>query len=219
MLLVGLLAACQPSPARQQKSSATSPEPEAEALAQYGIDAARGVPEGLSVGEMAPDFSAFDDRGNVVHLAELRQQGPVVLLFYRGHWCPVCNRYLSAFQDSLRYLTDQGAQVVAVTPETADLAEEMVAKHGLQFTVVSDSSYAIMEAYGVAFDVTDDYAGRVSRSGKNPGIAQFNADTDGAARLPIPATYVIGTDGRIRWAHVNPDYRKRASVRDIAEAL
>lgn len=91
---------------------------------KYGIDVNFGVPSGLKPGDFAPDFSARDTNGNKVTLKEELKNGPVVIIFYRGEWCPVCNRYLSNFQDSLSYIIAAGAKVLAITPEMPGSAKK-----------------------------------------------------------------------------------------------
>ncbi|MDQ2794169.1 MAG: AhpC/TSA family protein [Bacteroidota bacterium] len=169
----------------------------------------------LAVGDRAPAFKGTDAAGRPVELARLLKKGPVVLYFYRGQWCPYCSKELSQLQDSLAVLTRQGAQVVVVTPETAENIGKTVAKTKATFPIVHDQDFAIMKAYHTAFTV--DPATVAKYKGFGVDLQQAN----GAATevLPVPATYIIGRDGRIRFAYFNPDYRQRVSVRQVARAL
>ena len=169
----------------------------------------------LAVGETAPAFHGQDAAGRSVELRQLLKKGPVVLYVYRGQWCPYCNKELSQLQDSLRMLTGKGAQVVVVTPETQENIDKTVAKTKAAFPIVHDQNLAIMKAYKTAFTVDD----ATARKYQGYGIDLKQANGLDQAILPVPATYVIGRDGKIKFAFFDPDYRHRASVRQVARAL
>ena len=169
----------------------------------------------MTVGETAPAFKAQDGAGRTVELRQLLKKGPVVLYFYRGQWCPFCNKELSQLQDSLQVLTSKGAQVVVVTPETPENIDKTVAKTKATFPIVHDQNLTIMKAYKTAFTVDDATAQKY----QGFGVDLKKANGLDQAVLPVPATYVIGRDGKIKFAFFNPDYRHRASVRQVAAAL
>lgn len=169
----------------------------------------------LAVGDVAPAFKANDAAGRPVELKQLLKKGPVVLYFYRGQWCPYCSKELSQLQDSLQVLTGKGAQVVVVTPETPVNIGRTVAKTKASFPIVHDQNLIIMKAYKTAFTVDS----ATTRKYQGYGIDLKQANGLDQAILPVPATYVIGRDGRITFAFFNPDYRQRASVRQVARAL
>jgi len=169
----------------------------------------------LAVGTVAPAFKAPDATGQEVELKKLLKKGPVVLYFYRGQWCPYCNKQLSQLQDSLQLLTAKGAQVVVVSPETQDNISKTVSKTKAAFPILHDQRFAIMKAYHTAFTVDD--ATVLKYQGYGIDLAQANGAT--ANVLPMPATYVIGQNGKIKYVYFNPDYKQRASVRAVAAAL
>ena len=169
----------------------------------------------LAVGTEAPAFKAKDVAGHPVELRQLLKKGPVVLYFYRGQWCPYCNKQLSQLQDSLQLLTAKGAQVVVITPETPANVDKTIAKTKATFPIVTDQNFAIMKAYKTAFTVDEATAQKYQGFGVDLKAAN-GADTN---VLPVPATYVIGRDGKIQYAYFNPDYRHRVSVREVAMAL
>ncbi|AWM33042.1 peroxiredoxin-like family protein [Hymenobacter nivis] len=169
----------------------------------------------LVVGSVAPAFKGLDAAGRPVALQQLLKKGPVVLYFYRGQWCPFCNKQLSQLQDSLQLLTAKGAQVVVVTPETQENIGKTVAKTKAAFPIVHDQDFAIMTAYHTAFTV--DPATVLKYKAFGVDLQKANASPDDV--LPVPATYVIGRDGRIKFTYFNPDYRQRVSVRRVAAAL
>ncbi len=199
-----------------QQEVGESPSYTAEELNNLGMLVDNGAPEGLAVGDKAPDFEAKDMLGNPIVLSKILAHKPVVLLFYRGYWCPICTRYLKAFQDSIELIQETGAIVLAVTPETADYANETLTETGTSVTLIPDSSNVIMDAYKVSFPVTEAYQNKIKEK-----LEADIAETNGAdaAYLPVPATYIINENGEISWRHFDPNYRKRASVKDILARL
>lgn len=169
----------------------------------------------LKVGEAAPAFKAKDANGKEVELKQLLKKGPVVLYFYRGQWCPFCNKQLSQLQDSLQLLTARGAQVVVVSPETQENIEKTVGKTKASFPIVHDQDFSIMRAYKTAFTVDP------ATAAKYKGFGLDLQAANGASQdvLPVPATYIVGQNGKIKYAYFNPDYRKRVSVKQVLQAL
>ena len=185
---------------------------------QAGVSQTPAAPltaSALAVGDIAPAFKGQDAAGRSVELAQLLKKGPVVLYFYRGQWCPYCNKELSQLQDSLQTLTSKGAQLVVITPETQTNIDKTVAKTKLSIPIVHDQDFAIMKAYKTAFTVDD----ATVQKYQDHGIDLKGSSGTDVAVLPVPATYVIGRDGRIKYAYFNPDYRHRASVKQVAQAL
>jgi peroxiredoxin len=184
---------------------------------EFGIETTgTNIPHGLKIGDKAPDFTGYDQTGKQVELKKLLSQGPIILFFYRGKWCPVCSRYLNNYQDSLKVLTDQGFNVVAITPESIENVEQTVKLHNLTFTVIYDCQEKIMKDYDVMFSVTRDYQDKVLK-GLSIDIAKNNGRD--AARLPIPATYIINRDGIIVAVQFDPDYKNRATVKWMLKNL
>lgn len=172
-------------------------------------------PEGLKVGDAAPEFSGTDQNGKKISLKDALKNGDVVVLFYRGQWCPYCNKQLSHFSDSLQLLTAKGATLLAITPETAENVKRTVAKTKTSFPVIEDEGLAIMKSYKVSFAVDE----KTVTKYKGYGIDFDKANGSNGANLPVPATYIIGKDGKIKYVFFNTDYKKRASVQDILNNL
>jgi peroxiredoxin len=172
--------------------------------------------KGLERGANAPMFHAKDMEGNDFSLQGSLEKGPVVIIFYRGHWCPVCNRHLKTLQDSLNVIQQYGATLVAVSPEQVRLLGKTAEKTGAEFTLLFDENYHIAQAFDVQF--RPDSMQRVMYN-TTLGANLKEAHSDDSQQLPIPATFLIGKDGKIAWRHFDPDYRKRSSVKDIVEAL
>lgn len=172
-------------------------------------------PRGLKVGDPAPAFMGKDNQGNDFDLQAALKKGPVVLVFYRGQWCPYCNKQLSRLNDSLQFLKNKGASVVAVSPEIQENVAKTVAKTKVSFPVLSDNGLTIMRSYQVNFAVDEDTQAKYRKY----GIEFDKANGSNGANLPVPATYIIGQDGKIRYAFFNPDYSKRSSVKDLLDNL
>lgn len=169
-------------------------------------------PKGLEIGTIAPSFSGKDKNGNIVDSNAELKKGPVVLIFYRGQWCPVCNRYLSNLQDSLQPIIDKGAQVIAVSPEKPEYLGKTLVKTGAEFTLLYDEDYKISKSYDVLFRPENS---TLTIYNTLLGANLKNAQSDDSQQLPIPATFIIAQDGKIVWRQFNPDYKKRASVAEI----
>lgn len=176
---------------------------------------AQEAPEGLFINSKAPDFKATDQNGNTVRLKDLLKKGKVVLVFYRGQWCPYCNRYLKKLQDSLQLVKDQGATVVAVSPELPENVKKTVEKTGAAFPVLYDEGLKIMKAYEVEYEVPVNTQTRY----RNTGLKLDEVNGKNGAYLPIPATYVINKEGTVTYRYFEADYKKRPSVKDILDHL
>ncbi len=172
-------------------------------------------PQGLQVGDKAPDFTGKDQNGKILKLSKALKKGDVVMLFYRGQWCPYCNKQLSHFSDSLAMLTVKGAIVLAITPETGENVKKTIEKTKASFPVIEDDGMAIMKLYKVNFAVDE----KTIVKYKGYGIDFDKVNGTNAANLPVPATYIIGKNRKIKFVFFNTDYRKRASVQDILNNL
>lgn len=171
---------------------------------------------GLTVGAEAPDFKAIDAEGNEFHLANALQNGPVVMIFYRGHWCPLCNKHLGAIQDSLQLIQDKGATVIAVSPQNPEYLNKMTDKSGAKFRLLYDEGYHIADAYDVTF-TPEKKELVVYNTMLNAQLKK--SQSDDSQRLPIPATYIVGEDGVIVWRQFDPNYKNRSSVKEILANL
>ncbi len=172
-------------------------------------------PEGLKVGDKAPAINGIDQNGNKISLKTLLKKGEAVIMFYRGQWCPYCNKQLSHLNDSLSFIIAKGATVITITPETADNIKKTVEKTNASFSIVTDKGMAIMKSYKVNFAVDE----MTITKYKKYGIDFKKANGENGANLPVPATYIVGKNGKIKYVFFNPDYSKRASVKDIISNL
>jgi peroxiredoxin len=171
-------------------------------------------PEGLAIGSDAPGFVLKDQSGNVFDLKETNKNKTVILIFYRGQWCPYCSKQLKGLQDSLGSLVDKGAVVAAVTPEVAENVQKTVEKTKASFPILSDDGLKVMNAYKVAFAVSAETVEQY----KKYNIYFDKANGANGANLPVPALYII-KNGKIVWRYFDVDYRKRPTVETILQQL
>ena len=172
-------------------------------------------PEGLFINSKAPDFRAKDQTGVEIHLKDILKKGKVVLVFYRGQWCPYCNRELKRLEDSLQLIIAKGATLIAVTPEKPENITKTIEKTSAIYSILFDDGLKIMNAYNVAFEVPENTLTRY----RNTGIdIEKNNGTNGKY-LPVPAVFIINKESTITYRFFEPDYKKRPAVQEILDNL
>ncbi|MBI5371319.1 MAG: AhpC/TSA family protein [Sphingobacteriales bacterium] len=176
---------------------------------------AQEKPEGLFIGSKAPDFKAKDQEGKEVRLKDLLKKGKVVLVFYRGYWCPYCNRELSRLQDSLSLITAKGANVVAVSPEKPENVSQTVEKTKASYPVLYDEGLKIMKGYEVEYEMEENTLARYRSSGLD--IEKNNGPN--GKYLPVPAVYIIDRESTVTYRFFDTDYKKRPSVKELLDQL
>ncbi|HLG83485.1 MAG TPA: peroxiredoxin-like family protein [Bradyrhizobium sp.] len=169
----------------------------------------------LKAGDRLPAFTLSDPEGNAVSSADLLARGPLVISFYRGVWCPYCNMELQALQDALPQFEQLGAKLVAISPQNLVNSRKSVRQNNLTFPILSDPHNAVAAAFGLRFELPD-YLVKLYKSLKND-LPAFNGDPSWS--LPMPARFVVGQDGIILYAEVNPDYTRRPEPEDMLPAL
>ncbi len=178
---------------------------------------AQEKPEGLFINSKAPDFKGKDQNGNEVVLKDLRKKGPVVIIFYRGYWCPYCNKELQKLEDSLQLIKEKGAQLIAITPEKQEGIAKTIEKTKASYPIITDEDLKIMKAYDVAYQVDTKTIDRYKMASID--LAANNGQKPDAVYLPVPAVYIIGKDGEIKYRFFEEDYKKQAAVKDILNNL
>jgi peroxiredoxin len=166
-------------------------------------------------GEVAPQFTLRDPEGNDVSSRDLLAKGPLVVSFYRGVWCPYCNFELQALQAALPEIAARGASLVAISPQTAPNSRKSQRENKLSFLILSDVRSEVADAFGIRFALSDELTG-LYKTFKND-LPAFNDDPSWV--LPMPARYVIGADGVIAYAEVNPDYTQRPDPSELLPVL
>ena len=167
------------------------------------------------MGDRATGVALPDARGGEVALDDLLIDGPVVLVFYRGAWCPYCNLQLAAFQSALADIRATGAALVAVSPQTPDQSLRFAEQKALEFPVLSDAGNAVARRYGLVFTQSE----AATATSRELGIELSDFNGDDSNTLPAASTFVIGQDGAIRFASISGDYRWRVGPEEVLAAL
>jgi peroxiredoxin len=152
---------------------------------------------GLKVGDVAPDFSLVDQNERVFKLSKALEKGPVVVFFYRGQWCPFCVKYMKNYQDSLQFIKAKGAQIVGISPQKESAVQKSIEKTGATFPLLMDDNKKVCFKYDTLLkgDMTNEEAN------------------------PVPALYVIGKDGKVKYVHFPDAFTLRANVSDFLPFL
>ncbi len=188
-----------------------------EVMTKAAEDLAEKLPSpGLKIGETAPDFALKNAHGKTVKMSNLLKKGPVILVFYRGAWCPYCNIELHALNESLPKFEKFGAALVAITPQTPDKSLAQVTKDGYPFEILSDLDDSVIKDYGLYWEVSSELDAAYKHS-FGLDVAAFNGK--GRRGLPVPGTFVIDKSGIVRAAFADTDYKKRMEPADIMTAL
>ncbi len=169
----------------------------------------------LREGAQAPDFTLPDTRGNAVSLSHLLRQGPVVVTFFRGQWCPYCHLALRAYQQAVPQLQAGRATLVAISPQTPEHNKTLAEKLALTFALLSDEGNQVARAYGLVFTI--DKALRRAHLRVGADLPVFNG-TD-AWDLPMAATFLVSRRGTVHLAFVDPDFTRRLDPSVIVARL
>ncbi len=172
--------------------------------------------KGLEAGSLVSNFTAKDIFDKTYSLGDSLQNGSVVLIFIRGQWCPFCNWHLRKLQQQFKLIYKKGASVVVITPEKSEFIKKTIEKTGAEFTILYDKDYKISASFDVLFR-----ANNITRLMYNTvlGAKLKESHSDDSEQLPIPATFIISRDFKVKWRHFNSDYKKRSKISDILENL
>jgi peroxiredoxin len=170
----------------------------------------------LKMGDSAPDFILPDTHGEPVRLHSLLRKGPVVVVFYRGGWCPYCNLHLRGFQRRLAQFHELGAQIVAISPQLPDNSLSTQEKNELAFSVLSDVGNKVARRFGVVIQLSDNLVKLYRHFGH--ALADFNGEP-GKNALPVPGTFLLDSKGIVRLVHVDVDYTRRLDPDKVIEVL
>jgi len=180
-----------------------------ERLRQYGAGDSAPRP-----GEAMPSFVLPDDAGRMVGLDQLLEQGPVAVTFHRGHWCPYCRININALAQAHKDISAEGGQIVAIMPDRQKFAADFKSEAKVPFPILTDMD----NGYALSLNLTIWVGAEMQKmmEGRRD-LPTFHGNS--SWMLPIPATFVVGRDGRIRARFTDPDYRKRMAIADMLAAL
>ena len=179
------------------------------------LDEKKAGENAMGVGDKFPDATLTDHLGQPWRFKDALGNGPLLVVFYRGGWCPYCNLELRAYQTMLPDILGSGGQLVAVSPEPPDGSLSTIEKNALEFPVLTDTRNELAQALGIVIEMTPELQGLMA--GYDLDLSKKNADTGWT--LPIPATFVVARDGTIEFAHVDRDYRERAEPEEARQVL
>ena len=162
-------------------------------------------PQPLKIGTQIPDLTLKTAGGEPLNLPAAAKEQPLVLIFYRGGWCPYCNAHLGQLQEIDPQLRELGYRIIAISPDRQEKMAESLDKTKMTYTLLSDSSMAAAKAFGLAFEVDTEMLKKLD---------SYNIDIEEASgekhhMLPVPAVFLVGTDGVIDFVYANPDYKIR----------
>jgi len=179
------------------------------------LDAGQVAAEACKPGDRMPSFLLPNAEGHLIDSGELLSQGPLVVTFFRGGWCPYCSATLEALEMVLPELSHTGGTLVAMTPETGGRALATKRDRGLHYEVLVDVDLAVAMAFGIVFRTPPLYVELLQQR----GIDLAERSGNPAWLLPVPAAFVVGQDGVVLRSWVNVDFTQRAAPTEILDAL
>jgi peroxiredoxin len=162
-----------------------------------------------------PPFVLPDENGRLVSLKDLLAQGPAIVTFHRGHWCPYCRISINTLGKAQSRIEALGARMVAIVPDREQFAAEMKQDSNVKFPILSDVDNGYAMSLNLAIWVGAEMEEYMTKIGRR--LPQYQGND--SWMLPIPATFVVGQDGRVKARFVDPDYRKRMAVEELIAAL
>ncbi|WP_448606876.1 peroxiredoxin-like family protein [Paenimyroides ceti] len=169
----------------------------------------------IKTGDKMPDFILKDSNGNEVNSKDVLKNGKMLLTFFRGSWCPYCNLELQYLQKHLQLLHEKKVTVVAVSPQKAEHSQSLAAQHNLSFTVVNDVNNKLAKQLGIRFSLQDFVESHYKELGID--LHHFNGNDENT--LPVPAVYVVNSDGIISYSFIDADYTNRFDIQQLLKTL
>lgn len=204
--------------AQRKKMAKPSPltEQDRATMKDFNAYLAKNMPSpGIQAGQKAPDFSLKNAFGDTVTLSKELKKGPVVLIFYRGSWCPYCNLHLHVLKKAQPEFDKFGAQLIAISPQTPDRSAAQIKKEGYPFEVLSDNNSQVMKDYQLYFELGSELQAVYQKFNLN--LEEYNGKDRHV--LPVPGGFVIGRDGTINAMQAQTDYKSRMEPKAILAAL
>ncbi len=205
----------------EKKKQAASKKPmfnksEREIMEKAGLVVANKLKKpGLKVDTKAPDFNLPNAKGKKVSLSTYLKKGPVILVFYRGAWCPFCNLQLHTYIKSIPHFKKYKANIIAITPQKPDKSLKQIEKNKIPFEVLSDLDSRVMKDYNLFFEVPAELV----KLYKSKGLDLDDFNGKGRHVLPAPGVFIIDQEGIIRAMEASTDYKTRMEPAAIVKAL
>lgn len=171
--------------------------------------------DAIREGDRAPGFELPSVQGRTVSLADKLEEGPVILSFFRGGWCPFCSLELRAYEKIVSTLESERATLLSISPETLDALRQTAQQARVSFDLLSDAGNDVARSYGLVYRIPE--ALRAAYEGLGLDLPARNGTA--SFELPVPATYLIDSGGTVRRAFVEPDWTQRAEPADFVESL
>ncbi len=169
----------------------------------------------LAIGDTVPDETVSAIEGHSVQLRKIISEKPTVLVFYRGGWCPYCNTHLGKLQSIESQIIEAGHQIIAISPDRSSNLRKSIEKGNLTYSLYSDSTMTVAKAFGLAFTVDNATVKKYKLFGIN--IEKASGETH--HMLPVPAVFLVDTNGVIQYAFSNPDYKVRLETDEIIQLV
>lgn len=169
----------------------------------------------IDIGNFFPNFSLSNTNGEIVKLKELLINGKVIVVFFRGNWCPYCNLELKVLQDNLKEITDKNVTLVAISPQKTIYNEELKISHHIDFQLLTDKDNTLAKQLGISFELHD-YAVPVYSS-LGIELSEYNENDNN--ELPVPAVFVIDTKGNVIYKFVDTNYMNRINIKELIQQL
>lgn len=166
-------------------------------------------------GDEMPPFVLPDHRGRLVALQDVLATGPAAVTFARGHWCPYCRIAVTALAEVAEDVAAMGAQLIAIVPDRQEYAAKLREEANARFPILTDVDNGYALGLGLVFWVGEEMQGYMRERNADPAASQGSATWF----VPVPATFIVGRDGRVIARHVDPDYRKRMEIDAVLDAL
>ena len=163
----------------------------------------------LLIGHKMPEATLKDINGKSVNFQDLTNKKPSVVIFYRGGWCPYCNKQLSGLAQIEKEITDLGYQIIAISPESFENIPEIVKKDEVNYTLLSDTDGKMIEKTGIAFKMPSNYEGMIARKSKG----------EVTKLLPVASVFILNKSGEISFEYINPDYKQRLTSEVLLAVL
>ncbi len=179
-------------------------------ISQAGI-----VENALNVGDKVPDFEFEDMDRNKISLNTMTALGSVVISFNRGNWCPFCNIDFKHMQRNIAAIEESGSNLFVISPQLIEKSAQLKEENGYDYPILHDKSNEVAKQFGICFTLSDEL--KTIHHSFGMDIPEHNGDN--SFELPIPATYVIGSDKKIKFAYINPNWMERAQIEDIKKYL